>query len=383
MKSLHVTEQVMPQVQVNLTRFFKYITVLALIFLEFSACNPLSESRTMRVTAIPNLRMREEPSIMSKSIAFPKYGEFVESFGDVGKEEMHDRVRGRWNKIIFKGKEGYVFGGFLKEIAGTKKTATKPILSQQFKGISITSILIWSGIGAAILICIIVLIRKRSAIISKSSSASKKRKQNDKQVSEIKRTNAIEDIVQVWSRTGEVTGHGKRSDTYVSGGGSVRDGTGSVSISSQVVVKQEFFIRQADGEEMPVQISGLDIPIRNGQRVSLIYVATRNGKTGSAGRLVNYNAKRFYITEKARRLLKLLRIRAETSIGLAIGALVLFAMGACFFAKAKTAPYLGVLSIVAFSIYIIYHIMAESLGKELDRYLDTLARDQLSKGKDK
>lgn len=359
-----------------------------LVILAFSACNEVVVTKSMRITAIPNLRMREEPSITSNSIAFPKYGELVESLGEVGEEETHDRVRGRWSKIIYNGKEGYVFGGFLKEAPGAKKPSAKPVTSKKNKTPSVTPILIWSGIGIVVLIGLSILFWKRRVIFSnrRTSAKSTKKKQDKKSdVLEIKKNDGIKDMVQVWFRTGEVMGSSKRSETHVSGGGSVRDGSGSVSVSSWVTVKHDFFIKQANGEEYPIQMSGLDIPLRDGQNVSMIYVAKKNVDRGYVGRLVNYSANKFYNTEKARRLLKFLGLRAETSIGTFLGLLIGIPILAVLIAglSLKAGKIIGVSSFIASLIYIVYHTMAESLGSELDKYLDALAQEQLSKGRNK
>lgn len=386
-----ILKVIKPDALFKLGRRSRLAMLLVFLIFEFSACDEATELKSMRVTAIPNLRMREEPSITSKSIAFPKYGELVDSQGEVGEEEIHDRVRGRWSRIIYKGQEGYVFGGFLKEIPVVKKTPVKPAADKKFKGVKITSILIWSGVGIAVLVGLIMLMRKRRAIISKFKTRQKfakkaKKKSETKQgIIEIKKTNPIEEIVQVWYRTGDVVGSGKRSDTYVSGGGSVREGTGSVSISSTVVVQQEFFLREDNGEETPVQISGFDIPIRDGQRVTMIYVARKNVDSGWGGRLVNLNANKFFKTNRPRRLLKLLGLRGETSTGTGITWLILslfFTLialaGGSFF---RFVAGLGGLGIIASLIYLIYHSSADSLGYQLDNYLDAKAREQLANRK--
>jgi hypothetical protein len=92
---------------------------------------------------------------------------------------------------------------------------------------------------------------------------------------------------------GEVTGSGKRSDSYVSGSGGGGNGNyrQPVSISTTVVVTQEFFVMGMDGKETPYKIVDLDIPIRDGQRVTMVS-ATVSGKGSWPVRLVNHSADR-------------------------------------------------------------------------------------------
>jgi hypothetical protein len=73
--------------------------------------------------------------------------------------------------------------------------------------------------------------------------------------------------------TGEIAGSSKRSETHVSGSGG---GQMPVSIASSVTVKQEFFIRSDDGSEIPYQLTNLDIPVRDGHRVSMIHGAVNH-----------------------------------------------------------------------------------------------------------
>lgn len=75
-----------------------------------------SETRYMRVTARPNLRMRSAPNLAGTKVGFPKYGEIVEFIEEVGPPETHHGLTGRWTKIRYQGIEGYVFGPFLEPV---------------------------------------------------------------------------------------------------------------------------------------------------------------------------------------------------------------------------------------------------------------------------
>lgn len=102
--------------------------------------------------------------------------------------------------------------------------------------------------------------------------------------------------VEFRSVTGEITGAHKHAETYVSGsggGGSTFNGQGHTSpvrISSTVVIKQEFFLKPGEGNQIPVQLSAEDIPLTNGQNITMI-----SGHAGDTGKgiwthLVNHNA---------------------------------------------------------------------------------------------
>src|SRR2546425_3622832 len=81
--------------------------------------------------------------------------------------------------------------------------------------------------------------------------------------------------VQFSSVTGKVVSSSKRSDTYIntsysSGTTSSGDRYSIPHVTSNVVVKQEFFLLTEDGREVPIQLSGVDIPVRDGQTVTMI-----------------------------------------------------------------------------------------------------------------
>lgn len=86
-------------------------------------------------------------------------------------------------------------------------------------------------------------------------------------------------------RIGTVIRSTKRSETHVSssgGGGYLDKGTGYVApatISSTVVTRHEFWVRTDEGVDVPVQLTDVDIPLAEGQRISLVYGALGIGTT--------------------------------------------------------------------------------------------------------
>jgi|GEM_PF-4292998 len=67
------------------------------------------------VTAEPGLRMREAPNEKAKKIVTIPYGEEVIFIEETGDEITVSGATGRWTRIEWNGKTGWVFGGFLSD----------------------------------------------------------------------------------------------------------------------------------------------------------------------------------------------------------------------------------------------------------------------------
>lgn len=106
--------------------------------------------------------------------------------------------------------------------------------------------------------------------------------------------------------SGVVVGPHKHAETHVSGGGgggSTFNGQGStapVHITSTVVIKQDFFVRDDKGQETPVQLRGVDIPLAEGQRVTMI--TSHSSKGGWWTHVVNHSAQRYWRVTQAKDL---------------------------------------------------------------------------------
>lgn len=91
--------------------------------------------------------------------------------------------------------------------------------------------------------------------------------------------------------TGIVRGNSNRTETTVTGTGSgVHGGPVSVDVRSESVLHQTFFLRRDDGTEEPVKMWGLDVPLADGQTVTMIRAA--RGGLSRYSSLVNHNARR-------------------------------------------------------------------------------------------
>lgn len=148
--------------------------------------------------------------------------------------------------------------------------------------------------------------------------------------------------VEFWGVTGEVLSTDKFSETHVSstgGGGSVGGHVhpqhgGQVSgyvappvINSTVVTNHEIWIRTADGKENNYNLSGKDIPLRAGQKVTVIYARRKEATDGWTVLFVNHSAGKYWILTSPEYLVKLLKLDHYYGWGppvLAIGGAVAF-----------------------------------------------------------
>lgn len=136
--------------------------------------------------------------------------------------------------------------------------------------------------------------------------------------------------VNFWKLTGEVLGSDKRSETRVSssgGGGSVINGVGYVSaptIHSSTTEKHEVWLGLDDGSEHHLQLSGLGIPLRVGQRVTLIG-ATLDGKKSRNSILINHNARKHWFINNVNALCQDYKISAGTGMTIIYTLIILLA----------------------------------------------------------
>lgn len=110
--------------------------------------------------------------------------------------------------------------------------------------------------------------------------------------------------------TGTVLDTAKRSVTRVSGGGGGgmtfhggQGGTAPVTISSSATTKHDIWIKDEEtGKDRPIQLSGVDLPLRTGQRITAIYVGERrDAKEPDSwfyAMVVNHDAGRCWNVEK-------------------------------------------------------------------------------------
>src|SRR3989442_6365069 len=70
-----------------------------------------------------------------------------------------------------------------------------------------------------------------------------------------------------------------------------------------IAVKQEFFLLTEDGREVPIQLSGVDIPVRDGQTVTMIAGGVRpDGRDNYWVRMAVHDTGRDYSGDEDGRL---------------------------------------------------------------------------------
>ena len=103
-----------------------------------------------------------------------------------------------------------------------------------------------------------------------------------------------------WTQSGTVLSTSKHARTTISGhGGGGVVGPNGTTVSAPTMVsstttEQEIWIRRANGEETAIQFSGVDIPVREGQRVTFIAAKRLRAKDGFWVTLVNHSANRHW-----------------------------------------------------------------------------------------
>ena len=118
--------------------------------------------------------------------------------------------------------------------------------------------------------------------------------------------------------TGEVLETEKRAEinfrsghsVHASGGGFLWDGTGRMSmnvsshsyLNGSTTTAHEFWLRLANGVERPCYIHDSNIPLRKGQRVSLIFSSLDNNNQGTLVVVANHNARAFWQVASAAQL---------------------------------------------------------------------------------
>ncbi|WKE65318.1 hypothetical protein PVT67_16885 [Gallaecimonas kandeliae] len=184
-----------------------------------------------------------------------------------------------------------------------------------------------------------------------------------------------------WSETGEVLSQNKYSETHVSssgGGGHVGRNGGHVrapKIKSTTVINHEIWIKKDDGKEKNVKLVGQDIPLREGQRVTLISAGVKGENSSYHSVLVNHNANKHWFINDADSLNQKLKIDLVTGNSVLLaGALWLFLI----FLNQNSAVLLSI-ETISFVGFVIYKLLTKmprvrKMKKSLDGHLESLAQ---------
>jgi hypothetical protein len=169
--------------------------------------------------------------------------------------------------------------------------------------------------------------------------------------------------VPFFEHTGTVFSSRKRSEINLrssGGGGYLQGGSGYVSgptVTSTVSTKHEFWVRTDQGEEIPVQLTNSDIPLAEGQRVSLFYAESSRATKMHLVKMVNHSAaQRWEFPRAIRAIVAELMPRRRL---LSVAAVVALLVAGKKWGDAQRAQgghvYAGVLWIVAVG-YVIYRL---------------------------
>ncbi|MFQ2209979.1 hypothetical protein ACK31V_04610 [Aeromonas caviae] len=183
--------------------------------------------------------------------------------------------------------------------------------------------------------------------------------------------------IEFWSVTGEIMAQNKFSETHVSssgGGGYVGTHGGHISapsVHSTTVTNHEFWIKTEDGSEESVQLAGCDIPLREGQKITLISAGVKGKGEGYYSVLVNHNANKHWFINEAGSLNKSLKI------DLASGKSILIT-GGLFCLVTYITGSLGAGAVIA-GAYFIFRLATKitriiKMTKALDQHLESLAQ---------
>lgn len=193
-----------------------------------------------------------------------------------------------------------------------------------------------------------------------------------------------------WGLTGEVLSSEKRTETtaYQTQGrvntyGNNLDVT-MPTTQFQSVLKHEFWIKKGDGTEEAIHLNGIDIPLRPGQKITMMYVAEK-GKSGYKSAFVNHSAGKFWFINDAGDLVKHMNVFNYFGKSLLIALVTFFGLAyslAAIFMKNQDAVAIFAL-LVATGVFS-YRIFAGfrrklQFKKLLDTHLTSLARNTLQK----
>lgn len=189
---------------------------------------------------------------------------------------------------------------------------------------------------------------------------------------------------------GEVIGTNKFSETHVtsSGGGGTVSGYvgpygghvgGSVSapvVTSHATTKHEFWIRTDTGKEVAIKLTGVDIPLRAGQNVTLYLARNSNASEGWYCIIVNHSSETHWLIYSGKELNKMLNIEVFSPVNWLIAG-VIFVATTAMMSDGNLEMRYGLSLAVAFLLcaWIIKSIKANAVARKLQKHLESVAQD--------
>lgn len=186
---------------------------------------------------------------------------------------------------------------------------------------------------------------------------------------------------ELFSYTGEVLSQDKFSETHISGGGGggTHGHSTNVRISSRVITKHDFWLKTDDGKEEPIQLVGHEVPLREGQRVTVVYVKSATKENGIPAMIINHSAKDFWTLIN---LASLKSLKLKIPVG---GYIITWIIVSAFFglvfkggAGAGIGAFIGLI-LAAFSVNIFLGNKAKEVIADFNKQLSKVANDLLRK----
>lgn len=195
---------------------------------------------------------------------------------------------------------------------------------------------------------------------------------------------------EFWGLTGVVLSSEKRTETTahqtqgrVNTFGNNLDVTMPTTTFSSVL-KHDFWIKKEDGTEESISLSGIDIPLRPGQEVTMIYTGEK-GKHGYRSVFVNHSAGKFWFINDAGELTKYLNVFPFFWKSLAIALITFFGLAyplAAIFSRSQDAvanfAFVVAAGVLSYRIFVGVRRKLK-FKKLLEAHLTSLARGMLKK----
>lgn len=181
--------------------------------------------------------------------------------------------------------------------------------------------------------------------------------------------------VRLWTRSGKVVDTSKHTSVVSSGSGE------NLSVSS--ITKQDIWIREENGTEVPIQIAGVDIPLRVGQRVSVIGAALDGEEDGYAVALVNHSSGQWSRALSEESVRSRFRVTTHWAVGWVILAVsfIFFGIWSSTTPETSTVHSLAVASPLGGIAYLVYNLRlyfksGERLYRCFGDVADNLAQEE-------
>ncbi len=193
---------------------------------------------------------------------------------------------------------------------------------------------------------------------------------------------------EFWGKTGVVLSSEKRTETTAhQTAGRVNTYGKNIDVTMpttqfESVLKHEFWIKKEDGTEESIRLNGIDIPLRPGQTVTIVYAAEK-GKSGCEGVFVNHSAGKFWCINDAGEIIKNLKVFNYFGKSLLIAIATLYAVDIFLtevfsFRNAENFAFFVAIGFFSYRIFVGFRRKLQ-FKKLLDAHLNSLARNALQK----